>query len=245
MLPCDLWNWDIFSLTLCYINVTNHIPVYTCVCIYTHTYLYIPYILHVALLGNFKTFQRLPIYQYFKRQLNKCYLHMSSRICKHGLGESLEECSQLDSQEQHFSEAVLAQLGNAITKFGLLQRIDIQWSFLLLFPIYFPPVSEFMVRFQLCLWNNASCLRCLSCHTPSKPPVCRSMLGCSPQLGSSHKCTYRGGPTCLICFRLNNEFSEWVNNFLIPKTPVLYARELLKLLTWPAGYRNDVCFLLG
>lgn len=80
--------------------------------------------------------------------------------------EALEECSQLDSQEQHFSKAVVAQLGNAITKFGLLQSIDIQWSFLLLFPVDFPPVSEFTERFQPCLWNSASHLRCLSCHTP-------------------------------------------------------------------------------
>lgn len=95
-------------------------------------------ILRVALLGNCKTFQRLPVYQCFKRQLINV-------ICIWAIAyvnidwESLEECSQLDSQEQHFSKAVVAQLGNVITKFGLLLSIDIQWSFLLLFPIYFPP----------------------------------------------------------------------------------------------------------
>lgn len=121
-------------------------------------------ILRVALLGNCKTFQRLPIYQCFKRQLiNVICIWATEDV---NTGESLEECSQLDSQEQHFSKAVVAHLGNAITKFGLLQSIDTQWSFLMLFSIYFPPVSEFTVRFQSCLWNSASHLRCLSCHTP-------------------------------------------------------------------------------
>lgn len=43
---------------------------------------------------------------------------MSNRICKQWgvIGGMLSE--------QHFSKAVVAQLGNAIAKFGLLQSID-------------------------------------------------------------------------------------------------------------------------
>lgn len=155
-------------------------------------------ILRVALLGNCKTFQRLPIYQYFKRQLiNVICMGATENV---NTGESLEECSQLDSQEQHFSKALVAQLGNAITKFGLLQSIDTQWSFLLLLSIYFPPVSEFTVRFQSCLWNTvqATSSAYLATH-PSKPIIYRPVLGCSPQMGSYTK----EGPHVSF-FRLKN-----------------------------------------
>lgn len=175
-----------------------------------------------------ETFQRLPIYQCFKRQLINVICIWATEYVNSDW-ESLEECSQLDSQEQRFSKAVAAQLGNAITKFGLLQSFDTQWSFL--------SGRSFSCIFPLFLnsrWDSSPSLeeckpsRCLSCHTPFQTHNAQIVPGCSPPMGSSHKRTYKGGPTCLICFMLKNEFSELINNLLILQTPVLCACELLK-----------------
>lgn len=204
MLPCDLWNWDTFSLTLCYINVTNHIPDTAC-----------------GFMGSCKTFQRLPMYQCFKRQLNNVICIWATEYANMDWG-----VSQLGSQEQHFSKAVVAQLGNAVTKFGLLQSIGSQCSFLLLFPMCFPPVSEFPVRFQPCL-GTVQAVSGAYLATHPNPQYTGPCLAAALKWAAHTSVLTKEGPH-VSCFRLNNEFSKWINDLFILKTPVLYACELLK-----------------
>lgn len=184
-------------------------------------------ILRVALLGNCKTFQRLPVYQCFKRQLINviciwatAYVNIDWGVIGGMLSAGLTRAAFLQGccssawkcyhqiwplAEYWYSVVLSVALSHIFSPLFLNSR----WDF-----------SPVLGTVQTILGA------CLATH-PSKPTLYRSVPGCSPPMGS-HKCTCKGGPTGLVCFRLNNEFSELINNFLSIKTLVLCACELLK-----------------
>lgn len=122
-------------------------------------------ILHVALLGSCKTFQRLPIYQCFKRQLNNVICiwatenvntdwgviggMLSAGLTKAAFlqgccSSAWECCHQIWPLAEHWWPVVLPVALSHI----------------------FPPCFWIHSEISALSWSSASRLRCLSCHTP-------------------------------------------------------------------------------
>lgn len=122
-------------------------------------------ILRVASPGNCKTFQRLPIYQYFKRQLINVICIWATEYVNSDWG-AIGGMLSAGLLRATFLQGCCSSAWKCCHQIWPLAENWYSSSFLLLFPIYFPPVSELMVRVQPCPWNTANHLRCLSCHTP-------------------------------------------------------------------------------